>query len=74
MDEVARRESAAFESAPANALAASRLKKYTPGLSATRTYVRTFNSGNAESTGSAGTKRGATFDMWKGTIPIHALP
>src|SRR5262245_57734580 len=53
-------------------LPASRLKKYTPGLPSTRTYVRTFTSGNVETRGNAGTIRGRTFVMWKGTTATKA--
>jgi hypothetical protein len=53
-------------------LPASRLKKYTPGFPFAETYVRTFNSGNAETHGNAGTPRGATFVIRNGTIPSQA--
>ena len=41
----------------AAALPASRLKKYTPGLPPSVTYVRTLSSGKAEVNGMGGTPR-----------------
>src|SRR5512146_1238320 len=51
---------------------ASRLKKYTPGLSSRTTYVRTFNSGNVDTPGNAGTNRGLRQDNRNGVITIQA--
>src|SRR5580698_9103818 len=53
---------------------ASRLKNHTPGLPSATTYVRTFNSGNAESQGTAGVPRRRTPDIRNGTTPSHACP
>src|ERR1700757_1585384 len=60
--------------ATANAFAASRLKNQTPGFPCAVTYVRTFNSGNAESPGSGGVHRSRTPLMEKGTMPSQARP
>src|SRR5690349_5592619 len=61
----------------ARTLAASRLKKYTPGFSGScgaRTYVRTFNSGNVDAVGIGGAARNRTPLIQNGITPIQALP
>ena len=60
--------------ATARAFAASRLKNHTPGLFSAVTYVRTFNSGNADNQGSGGVPRKRTPVMENGTMPIHPVP
>src|SRR5262245_60926002 len=58
----------------ASRLAASKLKKNTPGRSSAVTYVRTFNSGNVENGRNAGHPRMVTPDIQNGTTPTHAEP
>ena len=60
--------------ATANAFPASRLKNHTPGFPSATTYVRTFNSGKAESHGSPGVPRSRTPDIRKGTTPNQPRP
>ena len=60
--------------ATASAFRASKLKNHTPGFPSATTYVRTFNSGKAESHGSAGIPRSRTPDIRKGTSPSQARP
>src|SRR2546422_693115 len=61
-------------STTATGFPASKLKKYTPEIPPTVTYVRTFSSGKADNQGTAGSCRGRTPLMRNGTIPTQPDP